>query len=362
MNDGKLARRDFLKLSALGLGGGALALAACAPATTPTASQPPAAPGATPAAGGAPAAAGEPLTIRFGYTVSTSTFPLDAAVAHGLFAKRNLKLDITPYAGFEALYTATRSGALDMGTGGLASIVDLHAQGVPVKVIFGNSLLNNEILVRKDSPIQSVAELKGKRIGVFGGASGTTANMFMAVCITYYGFDPRTDAQVQYGAAPLLAGLVQKGDADAFVSLDPITTQQLVSGNVRSIGELGQIYKEHTGIHPYSGSLNVADAFAQQHPEAVRAVLETWLEAVAFLKDNFEEWKRQAAAIEIKSDDEVRLLMDRLWPLWPTKWNASVVQEQIDALKFVQAHAGTGFLASIPESAFSTAYTPPSAA
>jgi ABC-type nitrate/sulfonate/bicarbonate transport system substrate-binding protein len=359
MSDGKLARRDFLRFSALGLGG-AFALAGCAPSATPAASGP--ASKAQPSGGAAPSGASTPLTIRFGYTVSTSTFPLDAAVAHGLFAKRNLKLEITPYAGFEALYTATRSGALDMGTGGLASIVDLHAQGVPVKVVFGNSLLNNEILVRKDSPLQSIAELKGKRIGVFGGASGTTANMFMAVCIAYYGFDPRTDAQVQYGAAPLLAGLVQKGDADAFVSLDPITTQQLVSGNVRSIGELGTIYKEHTGIHPYSGTITVADAFAQQHPEAVKALLETWLEAVAYLKDNPEEWKRQAAALDIKSDDEVRLLMERLSPLWPTKWNAAIVQEQIDALKFVQAHAGTGFLASIPESAFTTAYAPPSAA
>jgi NitT/TauT family transport system substrate-binding protein len=354
MRDGKLARRQFLKLSAaIGLGSGTLAVVGCAPA-------------AAPAAGGKPAAAppAAPVNVRMGYTVSTSTFPLDAAVQLGMFARRNIQLEVTPYASFEALYTAIRAGSVDVGTGGLASVVDLHAQGVPVKVIFGNSLLNNDVLVRKDGPIQSIAELKGKRIGIFGGASGTTANMFMALCMAYYGFDPRTDAQVQYGAAPLLAGLLQKGDADAFVSLDPITTQQLVGGTVRSVAELGQIYQEHTGIHPYSGTINASDGFAQQRPEVVKDFLEVWLEAVAYMQDpaNLPEWKRQADAIGIKNDDEVRLLQERLSGLWPTKWNATIVQEQIDVLKFVQARAGSGFLSSIPESAFSTAYTPARAA
>jgi NitT/TauT family transport system substrate-binding protein len=361
MWQGKLARRDFLKLSAaLAVGGGAASLGGCALGGAPSASAPAApAKGAASPAGAKPAA---PVTIRFGTTVSTSTFPLNYGVSQGVFARHNLQVQMVPYAGFDPLYTAFRSGALDMGTGGLASLVDLHGQGVPVKVIFGNSIMNNDILVRGDSPAQSLADLKGKKIGVFGGASGTTANMFMAVCIAYFGFDPRTEAQVQYGAAPLLAGLLQKGDVDAFVSLDPITTRQLFGGTVRSIGELGAIHVQHTGVHPYVGSIQTMDGFAQQHPEAVKGFLDAWLECVNHLQNNLEEWKRQAAAMDIKDEGEVRALMERLSPLWPTKWNATIVQDQIEALKFVQAHTGTSFLTHIPETAFTTAYTPLQAA
>ena len=43
-----------------------------------------------------------------------------------MFARRNIQLEVTPYASFEALYTAIRAGAVDIGTGGLASVVDLH--------------------------------------------------------------------------------------------------------------------------------------------------------------------------------------------------------------------------------------------
>ncbi len=361
MWQGKLARRDFLRMSAaLGLGGGAASLMGCAPGASPTGSAPAAPAKAAPPAGVAKPAA--PVEIRFGTTISTSTFPLNYGVTQGVFARRNLQVQMIPYAGFDPLYTAFRSGALDMGTGGLASLVDLHGQGVPVKLIFGNSIMNNDVLVRADSSAQSLADLKGKKIGVFGGASGTTANMFMAVCIAYFGFDPRTDAQVQYGAAPLLAGLLQRGDVDAFVSLDPITTQQLLTGTVRTVGELGAIHVQHTGVHPYAGSLQAMDGFAQQHPEAVKSFIEAWLECVSHLQNNLEEWTRQAAALDIKNESEVRALMDRLSPLWPTKWNATIVQQQIEALKFVQAYTGTSFLAHIPESAFTTAYTPPQAA
>src|SRR3546814_9253567 len=91
-------------------------------------------------------------------------------------------------------------------------------------------------------------------IGVFGGASGTTANMFMAIMKKYYGFDPREDAQVKYGASALLSGLMAKGDVVAFVSNDPITAIELAAGRAVSIGELGQIYAERNGgYRTYAG-------------------------------------------------------------------------------------------------------------
>jgi ABC-type nitrate/sulfonate/bicarbonate transport system substrate-binding protein len=135
-----------------------------------------------------------------------------------------------------------------------------------------------------------------------------------------------------------------------------------VSGAVRSVGELGAILKERTGVLPYSGSLNAMNGFAQANPEAVKGFLEAWLEAVEYLQGNLEAWTKQAAALEIKNEAEVRLLMERISPLWPRTWNSAIVKQQIELLEFVQEKSGTTFLAQIPESAFTTAYTPASAA
>mgnify|MGYP003341894617 CR=1 FL=1 len=52
------------------------------------------------------------------------------------------------------------------------------------------------LYVTKEMALAKPEDLKGKRIGVFGGASGTTTNTFFAACIAYLGFDPRTDAEV----------------------------------------------------------------------------------------------------------------------------------------------------------------------
>src|SRR5690606_8222255 len=144
---------------------------------------------------------------------------------------------------------------------------------------------------------------------------------------------PRKDATVQYGAAGLLAGLLDKGDVDAFVSLDPVTTSQEATGTVRSLGELGKIHAQHGGVHPVVGSINVMDAFAQQHPEAVKNFLKAWLEAVDVLEKDFEEWKRLSVLIDQKDEKIVRMLMEKLAPLWPKTWTQQVVQQQIEALK-----------------------------
>lgn len=127
-----------------------------------------------------------------------------------------------------------------MGSGGLGSIVELNARGVPVKVIWGSSKMNNDILVRADSPIKDLGQLKGKKVGVLGGAASFSANMFMAVTQAFYDFDPRKDDKVQYGASALLASLLQRGEIEAFLSNDPVTSIELSKGKVRSIGEMVQ--------------------------------------------------------------------------------------------------------------------------
>jgi hypothetical protein len=95
------------------------------------------------------------VTIRFGHVQSTTTFPLNLAIQSGIFKKRGLNVIAKPYADFSPLYLGYRSREIDMGSGGLGSIVDLNARGVPVKVIWGTSKMNNDIL----SAIQYAASL-----------------------------------------------------------------------------------------------------------------------------------------------------------------------------------------------------------
>ena len=308
---------------------------------------------------GASAPQGEAVAIRFGHVSSTTTFPLNFGIQSGIFKRRGLNVTAKQYSDFSALYLGHRAGDLEMGSGGLGSIVELHARGVPIKVIWGSSKMNNDILVRADSSIKDTAQLKGKRIGVLGGAASFSANMFMAVLQAYYGFDPRKDGNLQFGASALLASLLQRGDIEAFLSNDPITAIELAKGRVKSIGEMGAIYASRGGRHPTVGAISVSDQLAAEHPDAVNAFLGGWIEAVKILKTDRKVWEELARILlGMKDDKVVTLLWERIPGLWPVKWDEADAKGEMEVLKFISRYAGGGYLDKIPESAFSSRFAP----
>ena len=308
---------------------------------------------------GASAPQGEAVAIRFGHVSSTTTFPLNFGIQSGIFKRRGLNVTAKQYSDFSALYLGHRAGDLEMGSGGLGSIVELHARGVPIKVIWGSSKMNNDILVRADSSIKDTAQLKGKRIGVLGGAASFSANMFMAVLQAYYGFDPRKDGNLQFGASALLASLLQRGDIEAFLSNDPITAIELAKGRVKSVGEMGAIYASHGGRPPTVGAISVSDQLAAEHPDAVNAFLGGWIEAVKILKTDRKVWEELARTLlGMKDDKVVTVLWERIPGLWPVKWDEADAKGEMEVLKFIGRHAGGGYLEKVPESAFSSRFQP----
>lgn len=305
-------------------------------------------------------ASAQPVKIKFVYTLSTTSFPLLYAVQQGLFTKRGLDVELTQLADFEAVYTAYRSGAADLGSGGLASIVNLRANGLPVKVVWGSSRMANDILVKPTSGIKTPDQLRGKAIGVFGGASGTTSNMFVSLMIDEFGIDPRKDAQLRYGAPTLQANMLERGDLEAFVSNDPVTAIQLAAGKVVSIGELGETYARKAGGYmPHAGAITVSDKFAQQNPEAVSKFLGAWLEAVQALQKTPELWPPLLnARMKISDASVAELLMKRTAHLWPLTWTQANVDGEVAALKYMNKNAGKGFLERIPDDAFMLGFVP----
>jgi NitT/TauT family transport system substrate-binding protein len=296
------------------------------------------------------------VTVRFAATLSTTALPMLYAVANGLFAKRGLDVKIIQYADFDGVYTAARSGAADIVSGGPAAIANLRNNGVSFKVARGTSLFLNDILVKRNSSIKLVSELKGKRIGIFGGPAGNAANVFMALMTQQYGFDPRTSGKVVYGASGLLTELLAKGELDACISNDPITSEQISSGRAVSIGELGDLYaSHHDGYHPFAGAFSESDEFARQHPDVMNKFSQAWVETVKTFSQNDDLWisglKRY---LKIDDDASAALMRDRLKGNYPLEWTQSNVIREIEVLKFVKAGAGKGFLDKIPADLFVT--------
>jgi NitT/TauT family transport system substrate-binding protein len=332
----RLSRRAFVGATAgAGLGVVALSLAGCGGSSAkPTAK------------------------IRYGDITSPSSFPITIAQQRGYHAKQGIEVEKVPYAGLDAVANAFRAKEVDGGVGGIATIVKLHSDGVPVQVVFGSVIFTNDMLVLNDSPIRRYEDLKGKKIGVFGGAAGASANLFRAVCQAYFGFDPAKDANVQYGAGPLLGALVEKGELDAFLSLDPIAATMLVGGKVRSIGDIGDIYQERTGEAPFSGCINFMESYTEKNQAAVQAFLATFVEGVKYLRANPEAWIELGKSLGVEDPRAANLVRDRTVNRLNIEWNDEVVARQIRVMEFIQKYTGEDFLETIDRTALTTKYVP----
>jgi ABC-type nitrate/sulfonate/bicarbonate transport system substrate-binding protein len=184
--------------------------------------------------------------------------------------------------------------------------------------------------------------------------------MAIAILADQFGFDPRKEARIRYGAPTLLANMLAQGEIAAFISNDPTTAVELATGRAVSIGELSELYaKQHNGYRPYAGALAVSDQFGRQHPEAVNAFLGGWNEAVNVLQGAPALWQPLLNK-QMKIDDPkvADLLMKRFTPLWTSTWTKTNVDGEIEALKYMNKVAGKGFLERIPDDAFALNFSP----
>jgi NitT/TauT family transport system substrate-binding protein len=97
--------------------------------------------------------------------------PILYAQQTGMFAKAGIDLDLGRLPTGAAVTTAVAGGSLNIGKSTFFAVVAAFAHGVPIvviapAVIYDSRVPNGALVVAKDSPIRSVADMSGKVIAV----------------------------------------------------------------------------------------------------------------------------------------------------------------------------------------------------
>jgi sulfonate transport system substrate-binding protein len=166
-----------------------------------------------------------------------------------------------------------RSRALDVGsTAGSAALV-ARANGSPIKAV--DLYAGGEwtgLVVTKNSPINSVADLKGKKVAV---TKGTDPYFFLLQSLGTAGLSPSDIEIVNLQHADGKTAL-ERGDVDAWSGLDPFIAQTIQQSGSRFI------YR-NPSFNSY-GFLNVREDFIAANPAAVQAVVNSYEEARQWAK------------------------------------------------------------------------------
>jgi ABC-type nitrate/sulfonate/bicarbonate transport system substrate-binding protein len=164
----------------------------------------------------------------------------------GIFRKHgiDLEIDARPFAGFLAGLPSKQT--MSTTYSGIDAILKMN-QGLDWVIIGGGLTVFQEIFVPKNSPIKTVADLRGKRFGAWSTGAGSfkAARAAMAGA---YGIDVVKDTKLVQLAAPALYKTAETGGVDAMINLSSFTVKaKSEPDKFRSIFSPNAYWKEKTG-------------------------------------------------------------------------------------------------------------------
>ena len=178
------------------------------------------------------------------------------------FEKDGVKIQWVQSLGSNKALEFLNASSLDFGsTAGAAALIG-KVNGNPIKSIYVYSRPEWTALVtRPETGITKVADLKGKRIAA---TRGTDPHIFLVRALQAAGLSEKdvTVVVLQHGDGK--AALL-RGDVDAWAGLDPLMASAEIENGAK-------LFHRDRGANSW-GVLNVREAFATEHPDAVKRVL-----------------------------------------------------------------------------------------
>ncbi|MBO3464271.1 sulfonate ABC transporter substrate-binding protein [Aetokthonos hydrillicola Thurmond2011] len=247
----KLSRvRIFALLFSLGLGL-SLTLSACSTstsnsATTQTADQ-------------------KGVVVRIGYQKA-------ATILYSLKAKKDLEKALpgaivkwTEFPAGPPMLEAMNAGSIDFGYTGESPPIFAQAAGNPlVYVAYDPWTPKAEaIIVPKNSPVKTVAELKGKRVAF---AKGSNTNYLLVKALEKAGLK-YDDIKPVTLPPPDARAAFEGNNVEAWAIWDPYLAAAVASTGARTL-------TDGTGLVPNRGYYLAAKSFVEKHPDTVKILLD----------------------------------------------------------------------------------------
>jgi len=243
-------------------------------------------------------AAGKPerITVDYAYYNPVSLLLRDKKWLEEEFAADGIQIRWVQSLGSNKALEFLNSRSVDFGsTAGAAALLG-RINGNPVKSIYVYSKPEWTALVTaKDSGIQTVADLKGKRVAA---TRGTDPHIFLIRALADHGLTEK-DLRVvllqhQDGRMAL-----ENGDVDAWAVLDPMMAQSELNKTVR-------LFYRNADLNTL-GILNTREEFAEEHPDLVERVLQVYERARNYALAHPEELRR-IFALQAKQTEAVAAL------------------------------------------------------
>jgi sulfonate transport system substrate-binding protein len=237
---------------------------------------------------GAAPAADKPKEIRIDWATYNPVSMLlkDKGLMEKEFAKDGIAIRWVQTLGSNKALEYLNAGSIDFGsTAGSAALV-ARINGNPLKSIYVYSRPEWTALVtRKDTAINTIADLKGKRVAV---TRGTDPHIFLVRALLSVGLSEKDIVPVLLQHPDGKTALI-RGDVDAWAGLDPMMAQAEIEDGAR-------LFYRNKEANTW-GILNTREEFLKDHPDLVQRVLAVYEEARKYSLAHYDELKKSFIAV-----------------------------------------------------------------
>jgi len=236
-----------------------------------------------------PAPPKEEISIALSNTYPGSGL-LYIAAAKGFFAQENLDVALQPYTTGQDAMKAMLDKHADLGTTGDTPLMFAVMAGQPVAVVATIFTAGGAFgtVARRDQGVETIADLKNKRIGV---TRGTDGDFILSTMLARSKISP-DDVKLVPLAPEVMVDTLAAGTVDAVASWEP----WLIRAQ-KSLGENGVEFRIDSGF-VLNFSLAGNPEWIRDHPDKVQRLLRALLRAKTFA----DEKRSEAQAIVVNAE------------------------------------------------------------
>lgn len=256
----------------------------------------------------APAAAQTSIRFTLDTKFEGPTAPFLVAADRGYFKAQGLDVTIDPSNGASEPFTRLASGAYDMASGDINSMIRFRDANpaAPIKAVF---MLYNKpaysIVGRKSRGVVAPKDLEGRKLGA-PAADSSFAQWKIFVHAT--GIDP-AKVIIENIGMPVREPMLAAGQVDAITGLSFTSFVNLKDRGV-PVEDITVMLMANYGVELYGHAIMVNSKFAAENPDAVRKFLSAFLKGLRETVRNPDA----ATAIVLKHNDAAKkdVELDRL--------------------------------------------------
>ena len=271
----------------------------------------------------------------------------------GIFAKHGIDVDVDarPFAGFLAGLPSKE--CMVSTYSGIDAIAKIN-EGLDWVIIGGGLTVVNPVIVRKDSPFKTVADLRGKKFGTFSTGAGSYQAARAAI-LDADNFDLAKDTQLEQVAAPALFKFLDNGTVDAMLNISSFSiAAESQPDKFRVLFDSNEYWRKKTGYPVvWAAPLVAWRSWVDQNPDRAKRFAAATEESFRWIADpkNFDAAvKKYGELAGVTKPDEMatykKLLAENL--MFLTTWDKKSVAAE---WQFLDLAKKFGVIKAVPDEA-----------